>query len=242
SSRRSGTWRGNWRSSVRPDLFTHVIPFDEALARTMAAARPIERIERIAILDAIGRVAAADVRAPVDVPAFTRSAMDGYALRSADVAAASVSAPVILTCVDRIATGEVSTMHIGPGECAEIGTGAPMPGGADAVVMVERTTRDGDRVAVREATRPAQNVGRRGADIAAGQPAIRRGDLIGAARAGALAAIGATSVDVFTRPRVSMFSTGNEVVAFGEPQPPGHVHDGNSITLQPIAAQHGGVR
>ena len=226
---------------MRPDLFTHVITFHEALARTMAAATPIERTERIAILDAIGRVAAADVHAPTDVPAFARSAMDGYALRSTDVAGASLAAPVVLTCVDRVATGEVSTRPIRPGECAEIGTGAPLPEGADAVVMVERTTRHGDRVAVGEATRASQNVGRRGADIAAGQPAIRRGDLIGAARAGALAAIGATSVDVFARPRVSMFSTGNEVVAPGEPLPPGHVHDVNSITLHAIALQHGGV-
>lgn len=226
---------------MRPDLFAHVIPFEDALARTLAAATPIDRVERLAILDAVGRVAAADVLSRVDVPAFARAAMDGFALRSADVATASAAGPILLTCVDRIATGDVPTREIGPGQCAEIGTGAPMPAGADAVVMVERTAREGDRVAVREATRAGQNVGRRGADIAAGQPAIRRGDAIGAARAGAVAAIGDTSVDVFAKPRVTVFSTGNEVVAPGATLPPGHVHDVNSITLHAIVSQHGGL-
>lgn len=225
---------------MRPDLFSHIIPFDRALALALEAAHPLARTDRVPIAAALGRVAASDVQSGLDVPSFERAAMDGYALRSLDVADASARAPVVLTCIDRIFTGRVSQQTIGSGQCAEIGTGAAMPAGADAVVMVERTSQDGDRVSVHEATRAGQNVGRRGADILATQVVLHAGVVISAARAGAVAAIGETSVEVFSKPRVAMFATGNEVVPGGQLLPPAHVYDVNSVTLQAIVEQHGG--
>jgi molybdenum cofactor synthesis domain-containing protein len=146
----------------------------------------------------------------------------------------------VLACIDRIFTGQIATRTIGPGQCTEISTGAPMPPGADAVVMVERTSRDGDRISVRDAVRVGQNVGRRGGDIAAGQLVVRAGDVISPARAGALTAVGHTSVDVFDRPRVAILSTGSEVTPPGVSLPPGHVYDVNGVTLAAIVNQHGG--
>lgn len=226
---------------MRPELFRQTITFDDARARVLDAAVPIARSVRVGIDDATGRIAARDVPSPIDVPAFDRAAMDGYALRSSDVAGAGPAAPAALACIDRIFTGQVSTRTIGPGQCAEISTGAPMPPGADAVVMVERTSRDGDRISVRDAPRAGQNVGRRAGDIAEGQLAIRAGDVISPARAGALTAVGQTSIDVFDRPVVAILSTGSEVAPPGYPLPPGHVYDVNSVTLRAIVSQHGGA-
>jgi molybdopterin molybdotransferase len=225
---------------MRPELFRHTIPFDEALRRVLEAAVPIERTETVSAGEAATRVAAHDVLSAIDVPHFDRAAMDGYALRSADVAGADPDTPVQLTCIDEVFTGRVSSHTIGAGTCAEIGTGAPLPAGADAVVMVERTSRDGALVDVREATRVGQNVGPRGGDIAIGQRAVRAGDVISPARAGALAAIGHTTADVYSRPRVAILSTGPEVAPPGRPLPPGHIYDVNSVTLAAVVRQHGG--
>jgi molybdenum cofactor synthesis domain-containing protein len=180
------------------------------------------------------------VSSPVDVPPFDRAAMDGYALRAADVTSAGPGSPVALQCIDRVFTGQMSPHTIGPGQCVEISTGAPLPRGTDAVVMVERTSRERDRVSILEASRPGQNVGRRGGDIATGQFAVRAGDIISPARAGALAAVGRTAVDVFDRPRVAVLSTGSEVTPAGHPLAPGHIYDVNRITLGALVGQHGG--
>lgn len=225
---------------MRPDLFHRTIPFDDALRRVVQAAPPIDRVVHLGLAEAVGRVAAHDVIAALDVPPFDRAAMDGYALRSVDVAGATAQAPASLKCIDQIFTGSVSRHTIAAGECAEIGTGAPMPAGADAVVMVERTSREGAVVAVREATRPGQNVGPRGGDIATGQRALAAGRVISPARAGAVAAMGMTTIDTFDRPRIAVLSTGSEVTAPGRPLPAGHIYDVNSVTLTAIIHQHGG--
>src|SRR5471030_2366022 len=122
---------------MRP--FTSTISLDEARRRLEAAVRPIARIERVRLEDAAGRVAAEDVSSSMDVPPFARSAMDGYAVIAADTAAATHATPARLRLLDRIYTGQVSSITVTPGTCAEIATGAPLPAGADAVVMVEET-------------------------------------------------------------------------------------------------------
>src|SRR5205085_11360292 len=127
---------------MRP--FTSTISLDEARRRLAAAVRPIERTERVPLDAAAGRVAASDVVSPIDVPPFARSAMDGYAVIAADTNGAAKTAPSRLRIVDRIYTAQTSSVTIAPGTCAEIATGAPLPAGADAVVMVEETARDGD--------------------------------------------------------------------------------------------------
>src|SRR5580704_13985109 len=123
---------------MRP--FTSTISLEEARRRLAAAIRPLARSERVRLEDAAGRVAAGDVASTIDVPPFARSAMDGYAVIAADTAGASISSPRRLTIVERIYTGQPPSEPVVPGTCAEIATGAPIPRGADAVVMVEETT------------------------------------------------------------------------------------------------------
>jgi molybdenum cofactor synthesis domain-containing protein len=214
------------------------MPFDDALKIALGATKPIQRTETIAIADADGRVAAADVVSSLDVPPFDRSAMDGYAVRSADCSAPGAT----LRVIGRVFTGEVFSGEVGAGECVEISTGAPMPKGADAVVMVEETEGGGvgADLQVRAKAKPGQNIGRRAADIAKGAPVISRGDVFTPSRVGAVAAVGLRQVEVFAKPAVAIVSTGNEVVAPGLPLPPGHIYDINRFTLESVARRHGG--
>jgi molybdenum cofactor synthesis domain-containing protein len=226
---------------MRP--FTSTISLEEARRRLDAAVRPIARTERVRLEDAGGRVAAAGLTSPIDVPPFARSAMDGYAVIAADTEGATPSAAKRLRLLDRIYTGQPSAIAIERGTCAEIATGAPLPAGADAVVMVEQTaTRDdGAAIDVLAAAAAGQHVGRRGADIAAGDVVIAAGDLLSPSRVGAIAAVGAADVEVFARPRVAILSTGNEVIEPGRALAPGQIFDVNRFTLGAIVSAHGGV-
>jgi molybdenum cofactor synthesis domain-containing protein len=224
---------------VRP--FTHTISFADALARVMEAANPIERTDLVALAEADGRVAAEAVVADVDVPPFDRAAMDGYAVRAADTAGASAGRPRTLTLGGRALAGDVLSRAMSAGECVEVATGAPVPAGADAVVMVEETEPAGNQVRIRQAVVAGQHIGRRGADIARGQAAIRAGDVLNPARVGALAAVGATSLRVFARPSVAVLSTGNELAEAGAPLRPGQIYDVNRLTLGAVVRRHGGI-
>ena len=225
---------------MRP--FTSTISLEEARRRLNAAVRPIARTERVALEGAAGRVAAADVTSPMDVPPFARSAMDGYAVITADTAGASRTAPARLRQLDRIYTGQLSSVTIVSGTCAEIATGAPLPAGADAVVMVEDTAKAGDsEIQIFAAATPGHHVGRRGADIAAGDRVVSSGDVLSPGRVGALAAIGCADVVVFAQPRVAILSTGNEVVEPGQTLAPGQIFDVNRFTIGAIVAAHGGA-
>jgi molybdenum cofactor synthesis domain-containing protein len=224
---------------MRP--FTSVISFEHARRIVMDAAAPIDRIERVAIADADGRVLARDITAAADVPGFDRAAMDGYAVRAADTAGAATDAPRTLSCVGRLFTGETTTRALRTGECLEIATGAPMPPGADAVVMVEDTSRDDDRVAIRAGVAARQNVGPQGADIRAGTVVLSAGRLLTPSQIGALAATGATTAEVYAKPSVTIFSTGNEVVEPGVPLAAGQVHDVNRFSVSAVVQRNGGV-
>ena len=225
---------------MRP--FKSTIPIDEARQLLREGVRPVARTETLPIAQAAGRVAAADVAAGLFVPPFSRSAMDGYAVVAADTTNASPTSPVTLRIVERVYTGNMPTQAVAPGTCAEIATGAPMPDGADAVVMVEETSRvDEEHIAIRATTRVGQNIGRKGADISPGDLVVRRGDLLNPSRLGAVAAVGAANVEVFARPRVAILSTGNEVIAPGTPIGPGQIYDVNRYTLAAVAEAHGCV-
>jgi molybdopterin molybdotransferase len=225
---------------MRP--FTSTISFDEARRRLNGAVNPMMRTERVGLERAAGRVAAEDVTSSIDVPPFARSAMDGYALVAADTAAATGGSPVGLRIVERIYTGQMPKTAIVSGTCSEIATGAPLPAGADAVVMVEQTKMDGDnRVLIATAAAAGQNVGRRGADISTGAIVVRRGDVLNPGRVGAVAAIGRGEIDVYARPRVAILSTGNEVIEPGRPLGPGQIFDVNRFTLAAIVEANGGV-
>ena len=226
---------------MRPTLFESVLPFDQALAIVIGAATPIERVVTVPLSDADGRVSARAVTAIHDVPAFDRAAMDGYAVVADDTAGATPSTPRALRLVGGVFTGDMPARGVTSGECMEIATGAPLPAGTTAVVMVEDTSKDGEQVRVLAAVRAGQNIGRRGADITAGRPVVSSGDVLTPSRVGAIAAVGAATVDVFDRPTVAVLSTGNEVVQPGVTLREGQVHDINQFTISAVVRRHGGV-
>ena len=226
-------------TKMRP--FRETISLDEARARIDAAVRPIDRTERVPLADAVGRVLAQDEVATADVPPFARAAMDGYAVRAGDSSGATREQPRTLSRVETLFTGHVTQRTVGPGECIEIATGAPMPAGADAVVIVEET--DGEAsgaVRVFSPVSPHQNVGPQGADIRRGQHVLEAGTTLTPSRVGAGAALGLSEVDVYVRPRVAILSTGSEIVEPGRPLEPGQIYDINRFTLAAVVAEHGG--
>jgi molybdenum cofactor synthesis domain-containing protein len=206
-----------------------------------ARAHVLARCARLGVVDlpvgaAIGTVLAEDVVAGEDVPPFANSAVDGYAVRSVDVA----DAPVTLAVVDEVAAGASSDCVVGPGEAIRIMTGAPMPAGTDASVMVEDTERvDGDRVLVHTAVSAGTAVRGVGDDIRAGTVLYRAGDEVTAAVAGVLASVDRRTVSVVRRPRVAVVSTGDELVEDGSPLQPGQIRESNKTMLLALVTQAG---
>jgi molybdopterin molybdotransferase len=224
--------------------FRSTIPLDDALTIVRDAIAPIARTERVPIDAAHGRVLAATIAATADVPSFTRSAMDGYAVIAADTQNASRDRAVTLTLTGRLYAGDTSVGNatITSGACMEIATGAPLPAGADAVVMVEDTAiRTSAAIDVFASVRQGQHVVRRAADMRQGDVVLQPGATLEPSRVGALAALGIAEVEVFAKPVVAILPTGNELVTPGQPLPPGHVYDMNRYTLGALVERHGGV-
>jgi len=227
-------------TKMRP--FGKTISLEDARAIIERAIHPIDRTEVLPLQQANGRVLAQDVVSTVDVPPFSRAGMDGYAVRAEDTAGASRTTPRTLRRIETIYTGQMPKNQVGPGECAEIATGAPMPDGADAVVMVEETDID-DRgsVSIFAQAAPRQNIGRQGADIQKGQHVLQPGTLLNASRLGSIAALGLTEVAVYEKPRVAILSTGNEIVDPGQPLAPGQIYDINRVTVSGVVSDNGGI-
>jgi molybdenum cofactor synthesis domain-containing protein len=225
---------------MRP--FGKTISIEEARAIIERAIQPIDRTEVLPLLQANGRVLAQEIVSTADVPPFSRAAMDGYAVRSEDTIGASRTTPRTLRRIETIYTGQIPKNRVETGECAEIATGAPMPDGADAVVMVEETDID-DRGSVSIFAQAAarQNIGRQGADIQKGQRVLQPGTLLNASRLGSIAALGLTEVAVYEKPRVAILSTGNEIVDPGQPLAPGQIYDINRVTVSGVVADNGGI-
>ncbi|MFC5064898.1 gephyrin-like molybdotransferase Glp [Actinomycetospora atypica] len=195
--------------------------------------------ESVALADARGRVLAADLTSPVALPPFANSAMDGYAVRAADL----VGTPVTLPVVEDVPAGRVDGPPLAPGTVHRIMTGAPLPEGADAVVQVEWTDGGlpGATVTIERAVGSGQSVRTAGDDVVAGQVVLTAGTVLGAAQIGLAAAVGAPELSVHRRPRVLVLSTGSELVAPGEPLRHGQIHESNGPMLAAAVDDAGGV-
>ncbi|OYT52697.1 molybdopterin molybdenumtransferase MoeA [Candidatus Bathyarchaeota archaeon ex4484_135] len=210
----------------------------EAIINTLEP-RPLGT-EEVRLEEALGRVLAEDVEAPIDVPGFRRALMDGYAVRAQDTFGASVEEPARLKLVGRVEMGQAATVSVGPGECVEVSTGSMLPEGADAVVRLEDTVLHGQDVLVFEPAVPGQNVMEAGVDIKAGELVLRAGDFLTPQKLGVVSALGLRTVRVFRRPRVAVISTGVELVRPGEPLGPGKIYDINWLTVQLAVKAAGG--
>ena len=228
-------------------LFAGQLPtLAEALETVLAAAPgPRPPAEHVWLDQALGRFLAADVTSDDDIPGFDRSTVDGYAVRAVDTAGASAGRPVVLTWAGRVAMGRRPAEPLKPGEAVSVATGAMLPEGADAVVMIEDTVPAGDgdgppQVAVTRAVSAGDNVLRRGSDVRRGEVVLTAGTRIGPAQVGALAAVGVVEVPVHRLPTVAVISTGDELVAPQEPVSPGTVRDANAYALAAAVRRDGG--
>lgn len=190
-----------------------------------------------ALRDALGLVLAEDVVATEPIPPFANSSMDGFAVRSAD----TVDAPSRLVVVGEVAAGMTTERRVEPGETMRIMTGAPMPPGADAVIMVEDSETDGDRVTLRSSAAPGQFVRRAGDDVAVGDTVLTAGTELRPAHLGVLASLGRLSVRAFPRPIVGVLSSGDELVEDGSPLGPGQIREANKELLCSLVARTNAV-
>jgi molybdenum cofactor synthesis domain-containing protein len=233
----------NNRESIDQDQFLTILSREDALARFEAALfpRPMPT-ELRPLAEALGCALSQDVVAPIDVPPFDRSNVDGFAVRSADLASATEAAPVRLRLNDEvIACGTAPTRPVLSGTATSIATGGPVPRGADAIVMVEHTQPSGSRaIEIRRAASPGQFVSYAGSDIARGEALLRAGTMIGSREIGMLAACGIAQISVARRPRVAIISTGDELVQPGEPLGPAAIYDTNGAIVTAAISENGG--
>ncbi len=224
------------RASVLKPKGPRRLSVADARARILAEIEPVRGTEKVALRSALGRVAAADVVSPLDVPAHTNAAVDGYALAGSELPAeGSKEFRVIGTAW----AGRPFTGVVGRGECVQIMTGAPIPTGADTVVLQENVEASAERVSIPSGEQPRLNVRAAGEDVAKGELALSAGKRIQPAELGMLASLGFGEVFVYRRPRVAFFSTGDELRSIGEPLGLGQVYDSNRYTLYGMLTQLG---
>ena len=213
---------------------------EEHLARVLSGVRPLAPVD-VPLLDALGLVCAEDVVATMSLPSFDNSAMDGYAVHRADVAAASAEQPVLLPVVGEIGAGQAGPRTLAPGTAAKIMTGAPVPEGADAIVPYEWTDRGTAKVRIDQAPDPGQHVRPAGDDVAVGDLLVKDGTALNARHVGLLASVGRATVLARPRPRVVVLSTGTELRDPGEELGEDSIYDGNSYMLAAAVTRAGGV-
>jgi molybdopterin molybdotransferase len=227
---------------VRMRGFSEKTDLEAALEILRSCVRPLSP-ESVPLRRALGRTLARDAVSNTDVPAFDKSAMDGYAVRGADTFGASPTDPVSLKVIGEILPGEEGNLEVGPGQAVRIMTGGAFPAGADAVLMAEHATDRGDSVLAHGSVVPGRNVARAGEDIRAGDTVLARGRVLRPADLGVLASIGVAEPDVVRQPDVGILTTGNELVDPGSPEAGrrGRVVDSCSYMLEGLIAQHGGA-
>ncbi|HEV8322030.1 MAG TPA: gephyrin-like molybdotransferase Glp [Myxococcota bacterium] len=216
-----------------------MIGVEEALARVLAEAKPLPA-ERTALVAAAGRALAEPLVASADLPPFDDSSMDGWAVRAADLAAATPGAEVTLPVAFKVHAGERAPRALAPGECARVFTGAPLPDGADAVVKQEIVTAGEAGARFARPARAGEHVRRRGSDVAAGDTALAAGAALGPGELALLAAQGCPYVTVHRRPRVALLATGDELRDLGEPPERGHIVASSTYALAAAVRAAGG--
>ena len=217
-----------------------MLQLEEARARVLAAVRVLPS-ERVSLVGAMRRIVAADIETSLDLPRFDNSAMDGYAVRVADLEAASPENLVRLKVAQRIPAGATQIVTVGSRECARIFTGSPLPPGADAVVMQEDVVSEGDTATFREAVKPWQNVRFRGEDVKAGTVAVRAGERVTAGGIALLGALGMSEIAVHRRPAVAMLATGNELREAAQPLRAGEIYESNRAALAALLGDAGAL-
>jgi putative molybdopterin biosynthesis protein len=234
------------RQAARQEQFLEVVPPEEAQARFAAAVDfSPQGSETVVLAAALGRILAADLRAPIDVPPFDRSGVDGFAVRATDTTGATEQTPRRLSLnPEVIACGSSPRGEVMPGTATTIATGGMIPRGADAVLMIEHTdlleTAQGPAIDVFRTAPPGQFIGFAGSDIARGETLLRKGTRLTSREIGMLAACGFASVAVIRRPKVAVLGTGDELVQPGEPLRPGTVYDSNSPIIAAAVTEAGG--
>lgn len=220
-----------------------MLPATQAENLILQLVRPLEPEQDAEVIDlpgAVGRILAQSVSSQLDFPHWDNSAMDGYAVRFADVSASDADHPVVLQVIETIPAGCQPQQMVGPGQAARILTGSMMPQGADTVVIQEKTERDGDSVKILAAPTPQAFVRYRAAFYQAGAPLLSPGLKLQAPEIAVLAAAQCTAVPVYRRPKVAILSTGNELVAPDQPLQPGQIVDSNQYALAALVMQAGG--
>ncbi|NIR87947.1 molybdopterin molybdenumtransferase MoeA [Candidatus Bathyarchaeota archaeon] len=222
-------------------MFRKLVSLDEAkkIIEQSFSPKPVG-VERVPLPEAHNRVLAEDVVAPINVPPFSRSTVDGYAVRAADTFGAEEDRPVALELGGSIRVGETPSVIVKRGVAAEIATGAPLPRGADAIVMLEYVVQKGNTVLMHRAVSRGENVMEAGSDIHEGAVALKKGQTLSSREVGVLAALGLTQVNVYKKPRVAVISTGAEIVEPGKPLTPGKIYDINAHALSAAVTECGG--
>ena len=213
----------------------------EEARQQMLNTIPVLPTEKREILNCAGYVLAEALHAEENIPPFDNSAMDGFAVRAADVQNASETKPAVLTVVETIAAGYAPTKQVAPGQTARIMTGAMMPEGADAVVMQEVTQQDGDEVKIFEGVDKAGNVRFTGESVAEGQQVMGKGKYLRPPEVSMLASLNCPEVTVYRKPTVAIVSTGDELTPLGEPLEPGKIRDSNRYGLYAQVEEAGGI-
>jgi putative molybdopterin biosynthesis protein len=222
-------------------VFRHLGTLENALSALWAAWRiDAAPVEKISLENALGRILAEDIFSAVDVPSFDRAAMDGFAITAEDLFHADEQHPVQLKVIAQVEAGDASTYALSTGEAVEIATGAPIPKGANAVAMVEFTKRTGNEVLVFKAVSPSENITGAGSDVMCGELLLRRFQRVTPREIGLLAAAGISHVSVYRKPRVAIFSSGNELIEPGDQLHFAQLYDINGPALTAAVIESGG--